>query len=738
LAWAQESAQNSSTEKKPAANRPLSDIEKLLGRPPSIELLWQVIERDLAYGVVDEAAKHLQDLLGREDLSGEKLLDLREKFGAGLIIKLQRHPELAEQAKPLLEMLTKASQARASDAKRIQYFISKLDDSASERDYAIEQLNRSGPLAVPYYIEAIREKSVHPDSLLKGLLALPHSAWEPVAAALESDIESLQSLMLDVLVTLGEPRAAESMQVIAGSSDYSAPLRDKARQAISLVEKKPVDRLGSPVARLVEIARKYDEHDSGLGDPTDPFTLWQWQDDNVVATPMTVSDAEEYLGLRAAQQALRLDPQNNSAKVVFLKLALETSTLRGGIDRPLPLVAEGSLETSVAAGPELLLSALQESIHEHRPALALSAVRALGDVASPATVAGDPERPSPLVQALDFPNSRVRFEAATTALSIHANQSFSQADRVVATLAQAIDPSQNPTAMVMDDDLARGQNVGSLLQQLGYDSAAAVTGTDGYAQAKKSGLIELFVIDSEIREPGLLDVISTLEKDGRTAGIPVVVIAREPLGDFLSDRLKLFSHVAVLPPIADPAKWAEALAMELPDRALAPWTPEERQSRRSIALDWLVRLARGELPYVDVQPAIEPLTRILNDEELASRAAEALSYLPNAQAQKSLAAVALDSSLPASTRSASARGLARNMARGTNALPQADIEQFAKSLDGETDPELRRGLAAVVGVIDRRGTTAADRMKRYRPGSLEPKSLIKDEEIAEPLPPAEK
>jgi hypothetical protein len=743
LAWSQEAAPKSSTEKRPATNRPLSDIEKLLGRPPSIELLWQVIERDLAYGMVDEASKHLRDLLGREDLSGDKLLDLREKFGAGLIIRLQRHEELAEEAKPLLAMLTKASEGRATDPKRIQYFITKLDDSASERDYAIEQLNRSGPLAVPFYIDAFREKSVKPDSLLKGLLSLPHSAWAPAAAALESDDESLQSLMLDLLVTLGEPRAAESMHVIAGSSDYSSPLRDKARQAIAQLEKKPVDRLGSPVARLVEIARQYDEHDSGLGFPTGAFVLWRWEGDNVVATQVTVAEAEEYFGLRAAQQALRLDPQNKSAKVVFLKLALETSTIRGGIDRPLPSLAEGSLETSMASGPELLLSALEESIQQRRPALALSAVRALADVASPSMVVSDPERSSPLVQALDFPNSRVRFEAATTALSIHTNQSFPQADRVVATLAQAIDPSQKPKALVMDTDLARGQNMGSLFQQMGYESAAAVTGTDGYAQAKKSGMVELLVIDSEIREPGLVDVISTLEKDGRTAGIPVVVIAREPLSDVLMDRLKIYPHVAVLPPIGDPAKMAEALAIALPDRALAPWTKEERDSRRSTALDWLVRLARGELPYVDMEPAIEPLRLVLNDEQLASRAAEALSYLPNAQAQASLATTALDSTLPTSTRAASARGLARNMARGTNALPQEDIKRFVQAFDRETDPELRRSLAAIVGVIDRRGTTAADRMKRYRPGMLEPRSspngeTADEEPSAEPLPPVEK
>jgi hypothetical protein len=701
--------------------RPLTSIEKLLGRPPSIELLWQVIDRDLAYGRLDEAAKHLRELLEREDLSGEVLLDLREKFGANLIIRLSRHPELAEQAQPLLDMLRQASQARAADGKRIQYFIGKLDDSASERDYALEQINRSEALAVPYYIEALKDGSVKGDALVRGMLTLPRSAWTALSAALESKDEGLLTVLLDVLLKLGEPRAAESMYIIVGSSDYSAPLRDQARRTIARLRQKGEDQLGSPVARLIEIARRYDAHESGLGDPADPFTLWRWTGDNVSATTTTVAQAEEYFGLRAVQQALRLAPQSREAKIAFLKLALETSTLREGIDRPLPDGVDGALEASLASGPDLLLATLEESLTERRPALALSAVRALSDTASPTVISGDPTRPSPLVKALTFPNSRVRFEAAVAALELHSNRSFADAGQVVANLVQAIDPHEKPTALILDWDLTRAQNTAALFSPLGYEPLAAISGTDGLAQARTSGLVELLVIDAEIRNPTLLDTIDSFEKDWRTAGLPTLVIARDPLPDTIADRLARYPNIAVLPPINDPKKLALAIAAALPDRALAPWTATERDQRRSTALDWLVRLARGEMSGVDLNTAIDPLTRLLNEEGLAGRAAEALAYLPNAQVQLSLAATALDGSLSPPTRAAAARSLARNIARGTNALPQADTQKLLRSLDSAQEPSLRRALAAVVGSIDRQGQSAAERMNRYQPGQLEPR-----------------
>jgi hypothetical protein len=710
---------SSSAPSKKATPRALTDIEKLLGRPASIELLWQVIERDLKYGLIDQADNHLQDLLGREDLSGEKLLELREKLGVGLLVRIQRHPELAEKAKPLLQMLAKASDDRATDENRIRHFIQKLDDSASERAYAIEQLNRSGPLAVPFYIEALREKSVDPASLVKGMLALPQSASAPLAAALDADDESLLSLVVDLLAALKEPRSAEALYPLAGNKKFSIPLQEKARRAIAQIEQIPLDRVGSPVSRLIEIARHYDEDPAALGNRNEPATIWYWTGDNVAARSASVADLAEHLGLRAIRQALELDPENRQAKIAFLKLALDTSTLREGIDRPLPTQADGSFETALSTGSELLLEALDESLQEGRPALALSAVRALASTASPQVVAGDPARPSPLLRALDFPNSRVRFEAAVAVLDIHANQSFTHADRVVSTLAQAIDPRQRPTALILDFDLARGQNTAGIFQQIGYEAVVGISGNDGFKQASESGLVELLVVDSEIRDPDLIDTIETFQKNGRTAGVAVVVLAREPLSDVLTERLARYAHVLVIPPITDPKKLSEVLSTELADQTLSPWTEQERNDRRQTALGWLVRLARGEMQHVDIGPAIDPLTRILNDETLSPQAAEALSYLPSASVQASLAAVAMDGSLSATTRSASARALAKNIARGTNALPQAVTRQLFTSLDRETDPVLRQSLAAAVGSIDRQGKTAAERMKRYQPRPAE-------------------
>ena len=697
--------------------RPLSDIEKLLGRPPSTELLWQVVERDLAYGMVDEAKKHLTELVARPDLTDEKVLELRETHGIGLLLRVQKFPELAVIAKPLLDKLSKASETQATNIDRIRYFIGKLDDTASERAYAIEQLARSGPNAIPYFIEAFEQQRIDQASLLRGLLAMPASSWPAAAAALDSGSEPLMSLMLDFLAKLREPRAVQYMYYIAGNPNYSKVIRDKAVRTIAgLLEVEPTS-LPSPVRSLVSVAREYDINPEILGLQTEIVPVWQWNGSNVVAQEVPVPAAAEYFGLHAIQQALTLAPDDREAKIVFLKLSLDTATARNGIAQPLSVGAHGALETSLAAGSGLLAEVLDDAIKTRRTSIALAAVRALGATASPAQVTGDHTQESPLVRALDYPNSRVRFAAALAALEVHPEKSFSESERVVETLAQAIDPRQKPVVIIIDPDLARGNELAVPYRAIGYDPLVATTGNEGFKLAIESGMVELLVIDSTTRGPSAIDTITTFEKDGRTAGVPVVIVARTAISDELSNELEQFENVVVLAPINDPKKLSEALTLSLPDQTLAPWSEEERYTNRILAADWLVRVARGELTYLDPRPAIDPLTKLLRDPNLSPRAAEALSYMPSADIQEELAAVALDTSLDGPIRANSAHALARNLGRGSNALTQVRSKALFQALAKENDPALRVALARVAGTVDREGKTAADRFRQYTPNA---------------------
>lgn len=693
--------------------RPLTDVESLLGRSPDADILWRLAERDLTYGLADEAQRHIEQLLAVPGLDDKKLLELREKYGTSLLIRAQKHPDVAKAAQPLLDQLNKASTEQARDPERIRYFIGKLDDSASERAYAVVQLNRSGPHAVPYYLEALENKRVEPSALIQGLMALPTSSWPAVAAALDSQDEGLISVLLDVLKKFSVPQSADALWYVAGNPNYSQPLREKAGRLLAYLL--GTETVPSPVRGLVETAKRFERHKSGLGEPADVVTVWHWRNGNVVGMELPVWRAEEYFGLKAARQALEIDPSDREAKVTLLNLALEGSLERVGIAKPLPLAEHGAVESALAAGQELLLDVLDRANESRRSAIALAAVRALAETASPNIVAGSPSRPSPLVQALDFPNSRVRTAAALAVLDVHPNRSFGSADRVVDSLIAALHGADRPVALVMDDDTARGNETASSLSNVGYQVIVATTGREGHRLARESQRVELIFIEPTIRTGDLLDTLAVFNTDPVVSGLPTIVLARDGVEESLYDRARVYPNVAVLPPISDADKLSEALNIALPDRALVPWTQEERKTNRARALTWLARIARGELAYMDAAPAVDPLTKLLPDIEFGPLAADVLAFLPSRSGQTQLAAVALDGSLDPAVRSASAKALAKNLQRFPGGLDQAVVQKLFAELDSATDPALRTTLAAVVGCIDKEGKSAGERLRSYEP-----------------------
>lgn len=735
---AQEPASSLASPVRATPPRPLTDIEKLLGRPANTELLWRVTERDLDYGLIDEAKKHLAQLLAREDLSPAKVLELREKYGPGLLIRAQRDPELAKMAQPIFNMLKTGFEARSRDPEVIRHWVGKLDESASERVYAMEQLAQSGPYVIPHFLEAIKEHRLDPQALVWGLTHLPATAWPAAAATIDSGDEGIISLMLDFLATTQEPRAAEWIYFVAGNPEMSQQLRDRARATIARLTRRNTSQLPAPVRSLVQVAQRYTDDFGGLGLPMDVVTVWQWTGETVEPVDMTVPRAAEFLGLRAIRQALSLAPEDHEAKLVFLELSLDTATDRVGIENPLPTAAWSANEGALAAGSDLLLEVLDRALDTGRSSVALATVRALSDTASPQIVTGDPTRPSPLMRALDFPNSRVRFEAARAALEVHPTGPMSHSGRVMETLVQALDPRTRPAVLILDGDPARVNELGRVYRELGYDPITATSGREGFRRAIESGLIELIVVDSEIQKDNLLETLKTFSADARTSGTAVVVVAREELSPDLMESLDRLRHVAILGPITDAEKLRQALAIELPDHAIVPWSDAERRANREAALDMVVRIARGEYESMNAALATDALDKIVNDSDLGPRAAEALGFLPSPAVQERLANVALDTTLEPAVRVAAARALARNIARGTNKLQRDQLTAVLNMFQSERDPEVRRALASVVGTVDRAGLTAAPRFLKYRPGDVEPPAEEADSSSDEPAEAQEK
>ena len=710
-----------------------SELDRLTSPPTNTDGYWLALRRAVDYGEIERAKQRLGELLDRPDLDPLKVLKLREKYGSALLIKLQANPQLREAAGKLFELANQGAEMRARDTARIEHFIGNLSKSVSEREYAIDQLRRSGPDAIPFFVKALRQPRADRFALRAGLMGLSSSVWPAVAAILESGDEDLMGLAIELLRDYAVPKSADSLWYVAAAPQYGPALRAHAADAIAYLTSTPRGELPSSVSMLGGIARRHYDHQAGLGRESADERIWSWQNGNVTSITEPISAAEEYYCLRAARQALELDPAYRPAKITLLSVALEKSVEKVGIDKALPNTRNGVLETALSAGPDLVADVLTDALRQRRTAVVLGAVRALAQTGGALLLSSNRSEAGLLVRALDYPDRRVQYAAATAILEIGPGANFPHSRRVVQSLVRALAPQSAPGVLIIDGAAAEGNRVGSLAAELGYLPEVARSGKAGFKAAVAEGS-ELLLIDADIQDWGLDDTLRNLRRDPRTSHVPIIVFADDnDRLDALKSLQGRYDHLLVLPSLATKDELATVLRIGFDDANNKPLAPAERSAQRREALHWLVRLARGENRSFDVRSAVPSLASLLSAQELGEEAAEALAHIPMAEAQSALANAVLDSQRSLPLRLAAAKALAKSIQRSGSALDNATNARLVALTDQADDDRLRLGVARLAGSIGPDGALVAKRLREYRPLTAEDLRPTPDAD-AKPLP----
>src|SRR5262249_52944825 len=125
----------------------------------------------------------------------------------------------------------------------------------------------------------------------------------------------------------------------SANKEESPLVRKKATALLADFLDLPASRLQPARVALTREAEKFYRHEARFGDPK-AGVIGRWTGKGVMmgwpgASTVSASQAEEYWGLRFARQALDLDPTYRPAQVVFLSLAIDKATTRGGVNVPL-------------------------------------------------------------------------------------------------------------------------------------------------------------------------------------------------------------------------------------------------------------------------------------------------------------------------------------------------------------------------------------------------------------------
>src|SRR5262249_2340501 len=266
---------------------------------------------------------------------------IQEREGNSVFVRLLVIPELAAEAKPFIDHVNDVLQKHLSDPKRLATLIKNLSATPEERAYSVVQLRRSGPAAVPALVRTLLDTANNPlehSAVLSALLQLDKNAMPPLYAALDVPDVTVRSELIDIFRKRGDSGAVPYLWFYSASPSQPPSIRNQAVEALAaLLGVKPGHVPAAKVA-LTQEAEKFYQHRVSFADPNRK-KISAWKGNQPVPKPLTASQAEEYYGLRAARQALELDPSYVPAQIVFLNIALDKGFERAGLDQPL---AKGS------------------------------------------------------------------------------------------------------------------------------------------------------------------------------------------------------------------------------------------------------------------------------------------------------------------------------------------------------------------------------------------------------------
>lgn len=671
---------------------------------------WEVADYLVRLGQPGQAAPYVKKFLDANP-DDATLLEIRDTYGAGSVLRLGDYPETRAYARPLAERLARATIRHATDPGRMDRFIAGLSKTREERDYAVDRLREAGPYAIPPMVRALSVAGLDPSvrtPLAESLGKLDRRAVPALIATLDSDDAKLVGDVARALGRIGDPRAVPALTYLAARRDPESAAKPLILQAIRELTGRPSgSQAKTPVRVLSDEARKYHLHAHKF--PGDPVVLWLWDDAaNVPAPrPLSVRDAEALLGLRAAREALEVDPTDPEAQVNLLGLALDHDP-------------GGWQASALAAGPDILGRVLRAAILDGRPEIAARAVGLLGRVVDRDDLLTE-GRPNPLVEALSAPDRRVQFAAAEALVKLDPRRGFPGSSRLVPVLARFAGNGPSPRALVVDGNPERAGRVSGFLREIGYDAPIARTGAEAFETAAGSADVELIVVDPYFaNDPWRLpDLLGNLKADGRTAGIPVFLVGPLALRDRLASGLESFPGVRFLVSPTETTLLRDQLDRASAAMGVRPMSAAERADYARRASGLLAEVARRPgSPFEPDLPAAEPaLALALNGTSAPDESAVALGDIPGADAQRSLADAALDGSRALPTRLASAGALARNIRRFGPKLDGDQERRLVAELGQEAEPSLRDALAAVVGALKPGPDASGSRLQTYRASS---------------------
>lgn len=677
-------------------NNPMTTVELLR----AIDTLGQLGEPKVAAPLVARLAAlkpNDADLTAAIDTLGSSVFfRLRQLEGVP--------PALAQIANKALQVTSKASR----DPAKLKAAVELLLKAETNKDQAaaLVPLLNAGEDGVAWAIHGL----LTPNLPLAGRSRLEyvvreakHEAIDPLIAVVANERGEAAYPLQAMLVDLGGETAGVWLLAPAFAEPQNKPLQELVA---SLYRQLPSRVLAAQTLR--QLARNYLDGDRRFTLTADNrVKFWHW--DAAAKMPASVliapSQAQARRAAQLANQFLSIDPDSPASRELWLQCQLRLRATEVGLDKE-AVWSEADLAQVKGWGSGTVEQVLVTSLAEKDAVSATAALQLLRQLGPAASLTGP--KPSPVVEALRYPNRRVQYAAAQTLLAWNPSAPFNGAGHFTETLRHLAGSQGLRQAIVGFPNREIATRLAGYFSSVGIEGLAAWTGQTTVRLAQQSPDAEIILLSSRINFEPLSLTIQELRRDPRTSHLPIVILtedaAEEPkLGaQFERDPL-----ITVFPRPFEPTSikflMAQALRGATSKGAGSMFlSAAERRQQGLFAITAITKLLDLNPKLYEFSQQVPQLIAALEDPGLCEAAGAALARIGNHSAQTALVEMASRPEVSLGQRTIAATMLAEAIRLHGVQLTRGQVaQQYTRyNASATAAPETQKVLGSVLDAIE--------------------------------------
>lgn len=672
---------------------------------------------------LDLARKYLEQFEAASP-DDDLLVKLRARHGTGAFVRLSRIKDLQPLSTQLLDKLNVASRKQSEDPNFVDGLIAKLSGDPTQRELATVELRNAGARAVPQILKIMRqpEMAAKQDAIVIALTRMGRQVVPALIGGLEAPEERVRAAIFGILDALDAREAIPYLWYPAFSEDEPMGVRVAANRTLNrlvLGDSSKGERLSSIAAsnELRRLAKMLYENSALLPrDDEGRVVIWGWDEteQTVVARKYSPQVASMLMSTRFASQSLALSPAHPEAQRQYLAALLALEILQQGWDKPREAVPGSAMYLAVTAGEETVSQVLAEALAADQPSTAVAALEVLSQIGTREQLSGAKGLKSPVLAALNAPDLRVQFAAATAILRIEPRTAFSGSGRVVSILSRALTDPGRSRVVIIDADATRASQLAGYTNEMGYEPVVVLTGREGFEQAASQTAVDLVLVHVNCIRWDLTQTLANLRADSRTAAIPVAVFGSEDTRAAVARLVNRSKPSAYIADSGSATDFRRQLGPFVRSAKSPPLSAQERQQQKATAAYWLAAIATGRgIQIFDVSKAEKDLAGVAESPDVAANVLVTLSYISTAGAQRRLSHVALNPQLDPALRQTAALQLNYHIQRFGLLLTKDEVAEIQSGWTTAEEPAVKTALATVIGTLRPNATLVGERLRQF-------------------------